>query len=80
VRTSENVCPFCSSGVDFTGVQPPKVLQRRLGRAAIMTFGAMFGASLTVDCGSSGQEYGAPAPVPDAGEHDSSTQGDSSND
>lgn len=64
VRSGES-CPFCGSG---PVVAPPPAPARpigRLGRAAILAFGATLGAgALASGCVAA---YGAPAPPVDAG-------------
>jgi hypothetical protein len=43
---SESDCPFCGSDIDLSAVPEPILPTRRLGRAALFTFGATLAAGL----------------------------------
>ena len=59
VRASETTCPFCGSTVDLSGVPPPALPNRRLGRAALVAFGATIAAGVaTTSCGGDTDEPG----------------------
>lgn len=54
VRAFESECPFCRVDLDLSSVPEHAMPTRRLGRAALFTFGATLAAGLAgVGCGSS---------------------------
>lgn len=64
VRSGES-CPFCGSGPVLAAPAPAAPPIGRLGRAAILAFGATLGAgALASGCVAA---YGTPAPPVDAG-------------
>lgn len=61
VRLTERACPFCATAIDLRSVAPRALPTQRLGRAALVTFGAI--AMVTAPgCGTATQ--------PDDGGHD----------
>lgn len=68
VRRTETACPFCASVTAFAPAPSSRTPTERLGRAAIMAFGAAAATTVAACSGSPVPAYGAPAP--DAGELD----------
>lgn len=75
VRLPSDACPFCGTSLAGRPAPARPVLPARLGRAAMMTFGAaaVAGSLAVSGCGSRG-DGGGPGPV-DSGMADDATMG-----
>src|SRR5690349_4494311 len=60
VRRTESACPFCGTVLSFGAAPPRRVIQERLGRAALFSVGAAIVASVP-GCGTAVPAYGGPA-------------------
>lgn len=72
VRRAETVCPFCAASISLPPA-PTRRMPDRLGRAALVTFGAAAIATSASACGSAVALYGAPAPDTGAAQADAGT-------
>jgi hypothetical protein len=84
VRTDETVCPFCSAAIAQAMANAPAraVPQGRLGRAALLAFGASVAAASGEGCDDDRNVvpiYGNPVPIMDAGSTDASAPNDRNN-
>jgi len=68
IRISDEHCPFCGAALSLEqqASAPPRLPSRRLGRAALFTFGAtLIGAAACSDGSSGGNDAGKDTPAAD---------------
>ncbi|MFO0686185.1 MAG: hypothetical protein U0234_29250 [Sandaracinus sp.] len=72
VRRTETSCPFCAASITLPPA-PTRRMPERLGRAALVTFGAAALATSASACGNAVPAYGAPAPDTGTAQADAAT-------